>query len=95
MATRRVVLCLLCISLSRAVVIARDGQAGPSRANAKFAAPGHCQLNYSRLVLVLEFCYRPVLSGLQLSLAKLQLVVSLAAEPLRPPPAEADGKLNP
>ena len=82
-------------SLARAIAAAKDEQAGPSHAKAKFAAPGHFQRNYSHQVLVWESCYHPVLFGLQLSPAKLQLAVSLATEPLRPPLAEADGKLDP
>jgi len=65
-------------------------QAGPSRARAKFAAYGHYQRNYSRQVLLLEPCYRPVTSGLQLSPAELQLTVFSSAVPLRPEPAVAE-----
>jgi len=90
MATRRIVLSLLYISLSRCCD--RSGwQAGLSHAKAKFTAPGHCQRNYSRQVLVLESCYRPVISGLHLSPAELQLAVFPSVVPLRPEPAVAEG----
>ena len=63
--------CPLSSSLTHAIAAAKDGQAGPSRAKAKSTAPGHFQRNYSRQVLVLESCYRPVIFGLQLSPAEL------------------------
>ena len=79
-------------SLARAIAAAKDEQAGPSHAKAKSTAPGHFQRNYSHQVLVQESYYRLVLSSLQLSPTELQLAISLAAKPLRPPSAKADGK---
>ena len=82
-------------SLVRTIAAAKDEQAGPSRAKAKSTAPGCFQRNYLCQVLVRESCYRPVLSGLQLSLTKLQLAISLAAELLRLPLAEVDDRPDP
>ena len=82
-------------SLAHAIATAKDEQVGPNHAKAKSTVPSHFQRNYSRQVLVWESYYHLVLSNLQLSSAKLQLVVSLATELLRPSLAEADGKLNP